>query len=91
MTQKGDITFEVEETIVLKQGGKILTEYCPRCDVMVDMLSPDVLALVSGATEREIFRLVESDSIHFTESGRLVACPGCFRRSFPLSIQVPRG
>ena len=80
MTQKAEITFEVEETVVLKKGGKIITEFCPRCAEIVEMVSPDVLALVTGSSEREIFRLIETATIHFVESDRLVACPGCYRR-----------
>ena len=75
------ITFEVEETIVLKQGGKISRQDCPECQETVDLLSPDVLALITGTSEREIFRLVESGSVFFVESGRLVVCPECYRRS----------
>lgn len=89
MTQKAEITFEVEETIVLKQGGKLQRDLCPRCGITVDMLSPDVLSLVSGATEREIFRLVETDAIYFVETGRLVACPSCFRKIVGLPAAIP--
>lgn len=44
------------------------------------MLSPDVLSLVTGASERDIFRLVEVGSIYFEESDRLVVCPACYSR-----------
>jgi len=80
MTQKAEITFEVEETVVLKQGGKIMTEYCPRCCETVDMVSPDILALLGGTSEREIFRLVEGGFIQFIEKGRIYACPGCLSK-----------
>lgn len=88
MTQKLQITFEVEETIVLKQGGKLIREFCPRCETKVDLLSPDVLALVTHASEREIFRLIECDAIFFIESGRLVACLGCYRQFMAIDQQV---
>lgn len=79
MTQQAQITFEVEETTVLRQGGKLITEFCPRCAKAVEMLSPDVLSLITGASEREIFRLVEGGMIHFAENDRLVVCPTCFK------------
>jgi hypothetical protein len=79
MTQKAEITFEVEETVVLKQGGKIVAANCPRCLRIVDMVSPDILALISGSTERDIFRLMESGIVHFEESGRVVVCPSCYQ------------
>ena len=81
MMQKPEITFEVEETVVLKQGGKLLTGFCPRCSEMVAMLSPDVLSLVTGISEREIFQFVENDVIHFIESDGIVACPSCLQRT----------
>lgn len=81
MTQKAKIVFEVEETVVLKQGGKIVPAYCPRCDELVDMVSPDVLALVTNVSEREIFRLLETGIIHFVETGRIYVCPGCYQRT----------
>ena len=86
MTQRPDITLEFEETVVLKQGGKLLTDFCPQCGETVDMLSPDVLSLVSGISEREIFRLVENDTIHFVESGRIVACLSCLQRKVGATI-----
>lgn len=89
MSQKTEIKFEVEETVVLKQGGKILRDYCPQCGLIVDMVSPDVLALVVGASEREIFRLVERGAIYFIESDRVIVCPACYHRSL-LPNQVDR-
>lgn len=79
MTQRAEFTFEIEETVVLKQGGFLINEYCPRCMEKVDMLSPEVLALTNGASEREIFRLMEAGAIHFVEAARVVACPSCYR------------
>src|SRR5262249_47168124 len=80
MAQKTEITFEVEETVTLKQGGKIATQFCPRCEEVVEMVSPDVLSLATGSSEREIFRLIETGAIHFTEGERLVVCPGCYHK-----------
>lgn len=81
MKQRAEITFESEEIIVLKHGGKLMTQFCPRCQKIVDMLSPVVLSLVTGASEREIFRLVEAEAIYFVEVKGIVACPGCCLRA----------
>ena len=88
MTQRPDITLEFEETVVLKQGGKLLTDFCPQCGETVDMLSPDVLSLVSGISEREIFRFVENATIYFVESGRIVACLSCLQRKAGDSVNT---
>ena len=88
MTQRPDITLEFEETVVLKQGGKLMAGVCPQCGETVDMLSPDVLSLVSGMSEREIFRLVENATIYFVESGRIVACLSCLERMARTAISL---
>lgn len=78
MEQKAAITFELEETVVVRQGSRIIIDYCPRCQGDVDMISPNVLALLAGSGEREIFRLIEAGHIHFIEPGRVLACSGCY-------------
>ena len=79
MKQKVAITFESDETVVLKQVGKIATDFCPRCQRDVEMISADVLALLTGSSEREIFRLIEAGRIHFIEPHRILVCLNCFR------------
>ena len=74
MKQKAEITFEVEETTVLREGEATLTELCPFCARMVEMASPRLIAATSGPSERKIFRLIESGQIHFTETGRVLVC-----------------
>lgn len=77
MSQKTEFTFEVEETVILKQGGNILAEYCPKCGQIIEMASPEVIALATRHSEREIFRLIESGQIHYIEDGRIYACTRC--------------
>lgn len=79
MTQKSEITFEVEETVVVSQGEKIRSEYCPSCRKAAVMAPPRALALITGSTEREIFRLVEAGMIFFTEQDQIVACLKCLQ------------
>ena len=74
MKQKAEITFEVEETIILRQSENILTEFCPRCQARVEMLPPPVAAALTGLSEREIFRLIENGRLHFTEAERILVC-----------------
>ena len=78
MGQKTEFTFEVEETVVLRQGGKIVVDFCPRCGIDADLVSPDVLSLITGSSEREIFRLIEAGQLYFVETERLVVCVRCF-------------
>jgi hypothetical protein len=78
MGQRTEFTFEVEETYTLKQGGRIPSEFCPKCCQITEMASPEVIALATNRSEREIFRLIEAGLIHFVEVERVYACTRCF-------------
>jgi hypothetical protein len=43
-------------------------------------LTPEIMAALSETSEREIFRLIEGGKIHFVETKRLYACPGCYEQ-----------
>ena len=74
MKRKAEITFEVEETIVLRQAAQISSRFCLQCGALVEMASPCTFADFSDFTEREIFRLIEAGEIHFIEAGRILIC-----------------
>jgi len=80
MKQKTEVTFEQRDTVVLKQSSSHMTADCPRCKATVELLTPEILAALTGSTEREIFRLLETGMIHFIETRRIYACPGCYQR-----------
>jgi hypothetical protein len=90
MKQKAEITFEVEETFVVKPGERMTSEYCPNCQAVSVMTTPEILASMTGSSEREIFRLVEAGVIHFVERRRIYACPGCFRNSIAPALLEER-
>ena len=69
-----EITFETEETLVLREGSKVSVEYCPGCDRDVLMATPHAAAFLSGTTERHIFRMLEAELLHFTENERVLIC-----------------
>lgn len=74
MKRKAEITFEIEETTILRFAERIICEFCPQCAKSVEMASPQTIADLSDYTEREIFRLVEAGKLHFIETGRTLIC-----------------
>ena len=80
MKQRAEITFEQEETLILRQSDCYLQEFCPRCQEIVRLLTPEVMAALAVISEREIFRLIESEQIHFVETKRIYACPSCYQK-----------
>lgn len=84
MRRRTEITWEMEETVVVKRGATVADTFCPKCELNVKMMSPEILASLAGSDEREIFRLIEAGRIHFIEPGRILGCSGCCRRLFGL-------
>ena len=72
--------FEVEETIALRQGAQIGSEFCPQCRLVSALIMPRVIAIFSGVKEREIFRLIESGKIYFVEANGVLVCLSCIYR-----------
>jgi len=69
-----EITFETEETVVLREGSKVSVEYCSKCGREVLMATPHAVAFLSGVSERHIFRMLEANLLHFTENERVLIC-----------------
>lgn len=74
MKRTTEITLEIEEKIVLRQGEMLVAAFCEECQALVNMASPQIAAILSGSSEREIFRLIEAGHIHFVETGRVFIC-----------------
>jgi len=89
MKQKAQITFEQQETVVLKQSGSHVLEFCPRCEEEVLFVTPEILAAMTESSEREVFRLVEAGVIQFVERKRTYACSECYRNSIEQRPLIP--
>lgn len=81
MKQRAEITFEEHETLILRQSDSYLLDFCPRCQATIRLLTPEVMALLAAISEREVFRLIESEQIHFIETRRIYVCPSCYGKS----------
>jgi len=81
MVEKVSLTFEQQEIVVLKKGGNHRRDFCVGCSQDVLFVTPEILAAITGLSEREIFRLMEAGIIRFVEGKRIYACPECYRRS----------
>lgn len=74
MQQKTQIEIELSETIAYSRAGERVKDFCGSCQRVADMASPQLAAILSQTTEREIYRLVEDGQIHFTETDRVTVC-----------------
>ena len=74
MTRKTEIEIEMSETVAYSSRGEQFENYCPVCKCMSEMATPQVAAIISHTTEREIYRMVETGDIHFVETDRVLVC-----------------
>jgi len=74
MTQKTEIEIEVSETVAYRRRSERFENYCPTCKSMSEMATPQIAAVLSHTTEREIYRMVETGDIHFVETDRVLVC-----------------
>ncbi|MBA3321312.1 MAG: hypothetical protein H0T45_07670 [Pyrinomonadaceae bacterium] len=64
------------EEMFVRKSDKSIPNWCVACGMEVEMVAPEVAAVVTDLSAREIYRLVESDQVHFTETaeGLLFVC-----------------
>ena len=74
MTQKTEIEIEVSETVAYSRRSQRFENFCPICKSMSEMATPQIAAILSHTTEREIYRLVETGDVHFVETDRVLIC-----------------
>ena len=74
MMQKTQIEIELSETIAYSRRSERFETFCPNCKSLVEMATPQIAAILTQSTEREIYRLIEADQIHFIETVRIFVC-----------------
>lgn len=77
--KRTEITIETDELIFFKRIQHPIFAWCSNCVAKVEMLKPEVVAVIEGVTVRHIFRKVEDGKIYFTETpnGLLLICSKC--------------
>ena len=74
MNQKTEIEIEISETVAYSRRSERFETFCPECKTLVEMSSPQVAAILTRITEREIYRFVETGKVHFVETDRVLIC-----------------
>lgn len=74
MTQKTEIEFELSETVAYTRRGERLEAFCPRCETLVEMATPQVAAILTRTNEREVYRRIVANEVHFVETDRVLVC-----------------
>lgn len=66
------ITIETERVLIISRRagrrGRAVPTWCVECGARVELVSPEVAAAVAEVSPRTIYRWVETDRLHFTET-----------------------
>jgi len=93
MTQKTEFEIEVSETVAYSSRSDRFDCYCTACKCMTEMATVQIAVVLIQKTEREIYRMVEDDAVHFVETDRAVlvclnSLPGYQRTAIPQEEQL---
>jgi hypothetical protein len=74
MTLKTEIEIELNETIAYARSNERLGMFCPGCQAIVEMAVPHIASIMAAISEREIYRRIIANEVHFIEARRLLVC-----------------
>jgi hypothetical protein len=76
MKKKATITVETERLLVIGRSPQTVERWCRHCHANVKLVGVAEASLITGASERTIFRLAETAEIHFleTDEGKAMFC-----------------
>jgi len=80
---RAKITVEKERLLVISNP-RMMAGKCELCQGEVTMLDIAQAARITNASQREIFRVIESGALHFaeTQEGSLLICFESLRQNF---------
>lgn len=74
--KRTEITIETERVVVLSRRRQLVKAWCQACGRQVVMVTVDEAARFAYVSARTIYRWVEDEKLHFTETsdGGLLVC-----------------
>jgi hypothetical protein len=75
-TKRTEITIETDRLLFVSSTRKVV-DWCAACGAQVEMVTVDQAAILAHVDARTIFRRVEAETLHFSETaeGSLRICP----------------
>jgi len=74
--KRTEITVETDQVLIIRQRRSGVRAWCDGCAEQVKMARAEEAAALAGVTARTIYRWVEAEKVHFTETpdGSLFIC-----------------
>jgi hypothetical protein len=67
-TRRTEITVETKQVLVVRKLGVPILAWCPGCAAEAKMVTPDEAAAITCTNSRMIYRWVEAEKVHSTET-----------------------
>ena len=81
MSNRNDrIVVEINERIAVTDEEERFEAYCSACKKMAEMTTPKIAGVLTGISERDVFRLIERKEIHYIENARVLVCIESLRK-----------
>ncbi len=76
--RRARITIQTERLLVISRSSNRVEAWCDCCRAKRSMVAIDEAVVITGLTQRALFRLADAAEIHFTETevGRTLFCIG---------------
>lgn len=74
MTLKTEIEFELNETIAYSRRDERGMVFCTGCQKASEMAVPHLASILAEVSEREVYRRIVANEVHFIEAERLLVC-----------------
>ena len=66
--KRTEISIETHRVLVISRLRKSAPAWCFSCRAQVNMVMPDEAAVLAGVSSRTIYRWIEAEKLHFTET-----------------------
>ena len=66
--KRTEITIETHRVLVIRHREELLEGWCKQCGARVKLVTPEIAAKITGLSRRNVYRLIETGQVHFTES-----------------------
>ena len=76
MKRRTEITIETDRLFVIRGRSATPTGWCKACRAQVEMVTTDRAAVMRSTSSRAIYRLIENERLHYTETpqGMMLIC-----------------
>lgn len=67
-TQTPGVEIEIKQVVVVRKIDSLVEAWCEKCETQAQWIAPEAAAVILNADTRTIYRRIEANAVHFTET-----------------------